>query len=392
MLAGAVRIGSIRGIDIRIHSSWIVIAILVAWSFLQQFGSLVGHSPGVAMLMALVATVLFFGSVLAHELAHSLEAQHRGVEVGGITLFLFGGVTETRFDVKRPLDEFALTAVGPFTSFVTAAVFGIVAAYANAARLGPVGEVAGALAWINVALGVFNLLPGAPLDGGRILRSAVWWLTGDRDRAVRIAGRTGQLLGGLIAAVGIFLIFFVPTGLFSGIWLAFIGWFLANAAQQEIVQQEARGVLEGRAIGDLLEDLPRGLPPDATVADAAVALARSPLDIVVIREDDQVTGVVHLRDVAPVPEGERLLIPARRLARPVSQLPSVRVDDEILDVIGRLQSAEILAIQDDGGDVVAIATRRQLLQTLTRAVELRGRGGRRGGARRRSHLPGEDAA
>jgi Zn-dependent protease len=296
-------IGSVAGIEIRIHRSWIFIALLIAWSFWSRF-TLTGYGTGLAVGMAVVGAILFFVSVLVHELAHSLEAQHRGVEVDGITLFLFGGATETRFDVKRPRDEFALTAVGPFSSFVLAALFGLLAFYSAGAGLEVVAEVAGLLGYVNLALGVFNLLPGAPLDGGRILRSAVWAVTGDRRRAIRIAARTGQVIGYLIATLGLFQLFFVAGGLIGGLWFMFIGWFLAMAAQSEVVQHEVQERLRGLTMGELLYD--RALPSveaDLDLASASERLRHQSEDALAVTQGDRTTGVLASELAAIVSEG-----------------------------------------------------------------------------------------
>lgn len=395
MLSGAWRIGSVRGIDIRIHSSWILIALLVAWSFFGRFAPDDRFGVASGAVMAVVAAILFFASVLVHELAHSLEARHRGVEVGGITLFLFGGVTETRFDVRRPRDEFALTAVGPFASFVLAALFGIVATYARDLPAPAVAAVSGSLAWVNAALGLFNLLPGAPLDGGRILRSAIWWITGDRPKAVTIAARSGQVLGGSLAIYGLFQLFASPTGLVNGLWLALIGWFLYSAAKQELDQQRARDALEGRPVRDLVEDTPRGLSEHATVADAADALTRSPLDIVALHRDGQVVAIVRVEDVAAVAQRDRDR-PASTIATPVSELAAVSADDDVMDVLERLRSADVVAVRDHDNEVVSVATTRHLVRALERASELHRRGWQRGStsahlppSRHGDHLPGE---
>lgn len=384
MLSGALRVGAIRGIDIKIHVSWIVIALLVGWTFWVRFGAGEDQPVTAALLMALTATLLFFLSVLAHELAHSLEAQHRGVTVGGITLFLFGGVTETRFDVRRPRDEFALTAVGPFTSITLAAVFGLVATYANALGLSMVGAVTGELGWINLALGLFNLLPGAPLDGGRILRSGVWWLTGNRDRAVRVAGRAGQVLGAGLGSLGLFLAFFVSGGGFNGLWLAFLGWFLFSAAGQELTQQEARTLLEGRTVGQLTGSLPPVLDAEATVADAAELLSSTPWDVV-LAPDGERLGVLGLDEAAGVPRPDRGRTSAAGLAVPVEDLPEVRDDDQVTDVLERLSGAGMVAVVDEAGRLTGLVTERHLVRSLDRAAKLN-RGGRRS---RRTVLPGE---
>lgn len=390
MLTGAWRIGSIRGIDIRIHSSWLIIALLVGWSFWARFTSVYGYATGPAIAVAVVASLLFFASVLAHELAHSLEALHRGVQVGGITLFLFGGVTETRFDVKRPRDEFALTAIGPFTSFVLAALFGIAAAYATPLGLNLVADVAGLLGWINLMLGAFNLLPGAPLDGGRILRSIVWWGTGDRGKAVRVAAGSGQVIGVLFVVGGLFLVFVVTGGAIDGVWFAFIGWFLVVAARQEVAQHELQQILEGRTLAGFLDRLPPALPADATAADVADELRRSPEDNIPITDQGETIGIVRLDDVARVPRDRRPDVPVRHLLRPVTSLPRVTVHEALVDVLDRFRGDEdVLAVFRDG-EFAGLVSRRRVLRALQRDQELdHERRRRQRGGLRRTHLPGE---
>lgn len=387
-MEGSLTIGSIRGIDIRIHRSWIIIALLIAWSFYARFA---GEDRGAvaALVMAAVAAVLFFASVLVHELAHSLEATHRGVRVGGITLFLFGGVTETSFDVERPVDEFALTAVGPFSSFVLAAFFGLVATYSAQAGLQMVAVVAGSLAWINLALAVFNLLPGAPLDGGRILRSIVWKVTGDRGRAVRTAARTGQVLGLLIVGLGVLQVFLVPGGLIGGLWFVLIGWFLARAAASEIVQHRLRDRLGGMTVGELVsaDPLP-AVSPETSVQDVVEELRRRPEDAVRVVAEGRTQGILGIEDVAAIPEEERRARTAADVAIPMDDVTTVAADEEIVDAVGTLGSARFVAVVHDD-TVIGLLTREQLQRILKRSLQL---DGEKQGIRRRpqDHIPGGD--
>jgi len=226
-----IRIGEV---PIQVDPTWFLIIVLLAWSFWSRFTTVPPtHPAGVALAMAVTATALFALSVLAHELAHALEAKRRGVPVGGITLYLFGGATETASEARRPGDEFAVTAVGPWTSLVLGCGFGLTAFGAGQANLAAAGQVAALLAWSNLALAFFNLLPGAPLDGGRILDSIVWRVTGDHDRARRVATSAGRLLGYALVVLGFFEAVAVSGGFIGGLWLAFIGWFLAQAAAAE---------------------------------------------------------------------------------------------------------------------------------------------------------------
>lgn len=395
-MGGRLTIGSISGIEIRIHRSWFFIALLIAWSFWSRF-RLADHGTATALAMALVAAILFFSSILAHELAHSLEAQHRGAQVRGITLFLFGGATETSFDVDRPRDEFALTAVGPLTSFVLAALFGVVATYSARAGLDVIAEVAGHLGWVNLALGVFNLLPGAPLDGGRIVRSAVWAITGDRRRGVRVAARAGQVLGVSIAGLGLLQLFLVPGGFVGGLWLMFIGWFLAVAAQSEVAQQELGERLGGLTVGALARERALASVDAATdLATAAEQLRRQADDALTVEQDGRATGVLLLGDVAEVPEDRRSERSVGELAVPIDELPSVDGETEVVEALGQLRGDRPLAVTTEGGDrtrVEGVITPEQLQRVVTRTLRL-GSGGGRGrrgtAAAPAGHIPGKD--
>ena len=190
----------VAGIPVRADATLLIIAGLLAWSFWARYSTVASRWG--ALVMALVATGLFLGSILAHELAHALEARYRGLHVRDITLYIFGGATRMTDEAACPGDEFALTVVGPGTSVVLGCAFGLVATGAGHLGLPAVAEVAGELGWLNFVLGVFNLLPGAPLDGGRILDSIVWRMTRDRARAARVSAVSGQVIGAALAALG----------------------------------------------------------------------------------------------------------------------------------------------------------------------------------------------
>lgn len=234
MLRHAVRVVTLRAIDVRVDPSLAIVAVLIAWTMAARFAT--AHGTAVGWVMAIAATVAFFASILAHELGHAFEARHRGIRVEAVTLFLFGGVTEMASHSHRPRDEFAIAAVGPWISLVCGAVFGLVAAGATGlpAWLGrPLGDVAGLLGWLNVALAVFNIIPGAPLDGGRVLRAALWWMLGNRHRAIRITAGIGQALGAALVAFGVWVYLSTPAGLFASLWYWVIGAFLIHAARGE---------------------------------------------------------------------------------------------------------------------------------------------------------------
>src|SRR5919112_2048753 len=198
------RVGRIAGIEVRIDSSWVVIALLITYSMYLRLSSLYPElSGGGAVGLAVGSAVLFFGSVLVHELAHALVAQARGIRVQDITLFLFGGATRAKVDSRGPGDEFLIALVGPLTSGLLAGLFAVVAGLGGEVLTRPLAGTFGYLAWTNLLLAGFNLVPGFPLDGGRLLRSAIWKATGSLSRATRIASAAGQGVGWLLVAFGV---------------------------------------------------------------------------------------------------------------------------------------------------------------------------------------------
>ncbi len=223
------RVGRLFGIDIRIDASWIVIALLVTYNLYVRFGFRFGDLSSTSrVLFAIGLGLLFFGSVLAHELAHALTAKRRGIEVHGITLFLFGGATHARVDSRGPREELVVSIVGPFTSLLLGGLC-LLLAQPLGWPAEPIGWAFGYLGAVNILLAVFNMLPGFPLDGGRVLRAIVWKVTGNLARATHIAGIAGQVVGyGLIAA-GVAWLLIDELG--NAIWFAFIGWFLVQAAR-----------------------------------------------------------------------------------------------------------------------------------------------------------------
>ena len=263
-------LGRIAGIHVGLNWSLLVVAALIAWSIAT--GILPAAAPGQTSAAywtaGVVSAFVYLASLLAHELAHSIVATRRGVKVEGITLWLFGGVSRFSSESSSPGSQAWITFVGPLTSLLLGGVFLLIAAVvgggANSALL------SASLAWlgyINILLGVFNLLPAFPLDGGRILQSLIWRGTGDRLRATRIAARIGMVFAYLFIAYGL-ITFFVAGSIFGGVWAVFLGWFLLSAARAEEAGGLIRQALSGISVAEVMTPNPVQAPDNISVDEA----------------------------------------------------------------------------------------------------------------------------
>jgi len=320
--------------------SWVVIAVLVTWAFFADLWTFDRDASVVAAaLVAVAGSLAFFGSVLVHELSHSLVALRRNIPVQRIRLFVFGGVSEIEQDATTPGDEFTMTIAGPLASFALGGVFYLLALALPYGGL--IDRMTATLAVINVALGVFNLLPGFPLDGGRVLRSIVWRVTGDFDRATRVAVWGGRIVALALAGAGVYVL--VATRNPFGLWYLFIGWFLFSAAGNTLVRMEALGRMQGLTAADLMAPAIRMV--DGTRSLAAIA-----------DEFDPQRGDPPL----PVLSGGRVrgLVGYRQLAETPAEAWGGRRVEEVMDVIG----------PDD-----VVEAMMPLEQTVSRLLAARGR-------------------
>jgi Zn-dependent protease len=361
------RVGRIAGIEVRIDSSWAVIALLITYSMYLRLSVLYPElEGGGAVGLAVLSAVLFFGSVLVHELAHALVAQARGIRVQDITLFLFGGATRAKVDSRGPGDEFLIALVGPLTSGLLAGLFGIVAGLGRGVLSTPLAGTFGYLAWTNLVLAAFNLVPGFPLDGGRLLRSAIWKATGSLGRATRIASVAGQGVGWLLVAGGV--AWLLAGDLAGGIWFAFIGWFLVQAARSSYqdlqLQQLLRGVEAEEVMAADLVRIPPGLSLQEAVDDYFMRYDHGAFPV---EEGGRTIGLLTLRGVRRVP---RTQWPNRRVGEamvPLSDQVVVAPDARMDGVVGKLQDGQagrVLVVQD--GEVVGIITPSDLTRWLRR--------------------------
>ena len=262
------RLGSVLGFEIRVDYSWFIIFFLILWSFSAGVfpQAVPGLAPASYLAMGAAGALLFFASLLAHELSHSVVARSKGVPVEGITLFIFGGMAHTRREAETPGDELLIAGVGPLASLVLGVLFAAIWWVGTMLALpAPIPAVARYLAFVNVILALFNLLPGFPLDGGRVFRALAWRATGDRAKATRWASAGGQWLGYGLMALGILQV--LGGAVLGGLWLVFIGWFLRTAAVFSFKQDVLRGMLDGVPARDLMTADPNTVPPDLDLAD-----------------------------------------------------------------------------------------------------------------------------
>lgn len=297
------RLFRLFGIDIGIHFTWIFIFVFFSWSLAQLYfpQAYPGWSTALYWIIGVIGALMIFVSVLLHELAHSLVARRRGMTVNSITLFILGGVSNLEDEPNKPSTEFVMAIVGPGTSFVLALIFfGL--SYIPQDVDGPAVALFGYLALINTFLGAFNLIPGFPLDGGRVLRSIIWGSTGNLQKATNIAGIIGQTFGWLLIGAGLFMIFWYGIW-FTGLWLIFIGWFLNSAADSSRKEIALRERLSMVKVKDLIGPESETIGPQTTISEMVTNIFnRHHGRAVPVCKDGQLMGIVTITDVRKVPQ------------------------------------------------------------------------------------------
>ncbi len=370
----------IFGIDIGFHYTWIFIFVFFSWSLAQFFGAThTDWSTATAWITGIIASLLIFVSVLLHELAHSLVAKARGLPVHSITLFILGGVSNLEEEPKSASIEFAMAIVGPASSILIGIICWVIASVYAGGALNynditgtvlktPVMATIGYLALINVFLGIFNLLPGFPLDGGRVLRSIVWQSTGNLIRATNVAAGVGQLFGWLMIAAGVVVAFMV--NFFSGIWIAFIGWFLnasADASRKEITMRERLSHVYVRQV--LAETETIG--PETRVSELVENIfTRKHGRAVPVCRDDRLVGIVTITDVRKVPQ-ERWASTAVSEIMTTDPLYTVEPSDTLIKVLDLIAHHDInQVIVKDGSNCAGLLGRADLIRYLQYSQEL----------------------
>ncbi len=370
-----IRLGTFDGIEVGLNWSVVVILTLFAWELAAYvLPARPGHVSAADWIAGVVGAVVLLLSVLAHEFAHAIVARRNDVKVRSVTLFVFGGISQLEGEAHTPGADFRIAAVGPATSAALAGVFGTLEAVLVLA--GGHGLPVAVLSWlwqINLLLAVFNLIPGAPLDGGRVLRAALWRRWGDRGRASVAAAHAGRGIGGVLIALGVLA--FVSTGNVIGLWPALIGVFVFTAAGAEERYTRVQEAMETLTAADVMTDRPLTVLRGAPVAGVADYLWRNRADAAAVTDDaGQLIGVVTAHAVHAALGGRHGAETAADLTIPLSTVPIAPPDEPMGTLLDRIMSSgghPALVLDPDGGQLVGIVT----TEDIERAVAF-GVGGR----------------
>ncbi len=372
---GSFNLGKLFGIQFRLHYTWFVIFFLITVSLSWQvFPYSYPEWPmWLHWVIGVTTSLLFFASVLAHELAHSLVARAHGIPVKSITLFIFGGVSLITKEAKKARAEMLMAGAGPACSLALSAFFGLLW-FITSNGVEPVAAMAFWLAYVNLVLAVFNLIPGFPLDGGRVFRSISWRITGDYRRSTWIATRFGQGFGYLFILGGVLVVLLRPFGMswFSGVWLAFIGWFLASAASASYQQSRWREALQGLTAFQVMTPDCAVISPQLTLGELVQRYIFSGgRQCFLVIDEGQLEGVLTLKNVKSVPQSDWALMPVREIMTPVDQLRTLAPGQDALSILEQMDESGINQMPVVGEEgIIGLVTRDGLTRLLQIQSEL----------------------
>ncbi|HEX4227043.1 MAG TPA: site-2 protease family protein [Bryobacteraceae bacterium] len=366
-----IKLGRIFGIKIGLHYSWFLIALLIVFSLSSQFhASNPAWGDSVILSMAVATAILFFVSLLLHELAHSLVATTNGLPVKEITLFALGGVSQIEKNPTSAKLEFWMAFVGPLTSAIIGAICLTAARAMSAPSPDPFVVILLWLGYINLTLAAFNLIPGYPLDGGRVLRAIIWWKTGDSDRSTRLAAKVGQIVAFCFIALGVFR-FFGGAGI-GGLWIAFIGWFLLQASRESYAQAGLTHALEGVRVADVMtRDCPTvdgWLNLQNFVEQELLRTARR---CFVVVEKGEITGLVTPHEIKQVDRAKWPFTTVHDVMRPLEDLRAVTPDAPLtsaLESMARYDLNQLPVVAK--GHLEGVLSRAQIVNYLQTHAEL----------------------
>ena len=374
-----IKLGRIAGISIGLHYSWFIIALLIALSLAGHFHVVNPHWSGRMLWSAAVLTsVLFFLALLLHELAHSLLAKARGLRVREITLFALGGVSQIESEAPDAKSEFWIAIVGPMTSVVLGVVLLAIARLfgwrSGSEPSTPLLSVLLWLGYINLALAAFNMVPGYPLDGGRVLRAVIWRITRNADRSSRLASQVGEIVAFVIILLGLFQ-FFTEHGNFGGLWLAFIGWFLLDAARASYAQAGLISELRGRRVEDIMDRNCPTVEAHLSLQDFVDAyLLHKGLRGYVVVQSEQIVGLITSHEVKQVPRELWPQTSVQAVMRPLGQVRTVSPETpalQALQMMGRDDINQLPVVSN--GHLEGIFSRSHIVRFLQAHAQLNSR-------------------
>jgi len=362
----SIRLGRIFGIEVGFNWSLIFIFAWITWLLATAIlpASASGYPPLLYWVISAFGALLFYACLLAHELSHALVARSHGVKVAGITLWLFGGVSRLEGEPTSARSEALIAGVGPLTSFVVAGIAFVPALIASNSAL--LSSLFGWLLFVNLALGLFNLVPAFPLDGGRLLSSIFWWRTGSRQRGVHNAVRVGRVFAYLMIAAGVLELFLGEVA--NGIWIAFLGWFLLSAAAQEEAGSTVRTLLRSVPVSAAMTSPVVTLPDWVTIEQflESVAPNHSFTTYPVHEPSGKLTGVVRLADLVRLPSGERASKHLIDVARPIADVPKTNPREDLSALIQRVgMGLDQRVLVFEGGNLVGIVSPADVARVIT---------------------------
>lgn len=377
------RIGRILGIPIYLDLSWILIFGLISLSLSMQFAKeFANWGPVGPWGIGVLTSLLFFASVVFHELSHSVVAQHYKIKVISITLFLFGGLARIGREPSKAIQEFNIAIAGPLASGFLAAVFYAVKLAFPGNEM--VQAVTGQLYWTNLMLAVFNLLPGFPLDGGRIFRAIVWGATKDFTHATRVAGRSGKIIAYTMISFGLYLAITGSVVQFSllvigrggGIGLAFVGWFLLNAAQASVAQVTIRETLTGLCASDVMSHEVPTVPGNMSLEEYSNDVLRTGRRIHIVTNDDRLLGLMNVTALNSVPRDEWSMNSVQAVMVPREKILWAAPEEPLQRLLERLLAADVNQMpvvshnEDGAAHIIGMITRDAILRVIQTRSEL----------------------
>jgi Zn-dependent protease len=360
----AIPLGRVLGIPIVVHYSWFTLLVLLTWVLAVSYypAEFQGWSTVPYWILSALTAILLFVTVLFHEVGHAVVASHYRIPVRGITLFIFGGVAQMGEEPPNAVAEFWIALAGPLVSFALAAVLGLLQPVLSG--IAPLLALAKYLTYVNGSLAVFNLIPGFPLDGGRVVRAVVWAITHNLRRATLLAANLGRGVSLLLIVVGGWQV--IDGNMSTGLWSAFIGWFLETAARAEVRRQEIQGLLAGRRAVEAMDDDPAFIAAGTTLQQLVdrfirVAGQRS----FVLEADDHTVGLLTLHQIKGVPRSEWPTTPAARIMIPAARAKSIGLDSELWIVLQEMDRSGVTQLPVmANGRIVGMLTREGIMRFL----------------------------